>query len=131
MQRLLTAEINEALPESASLNRELLNRFTSIYRSCDQLRAENLPYEQRLRIMEQVHETVIATLFRPGTLAVEELKSFFPTEYAITGCMCMKELSIEVLHVLEGQGVDISSVKLAIPEHFVYPVYKNALRCMR
>lgn len=42
----------------------------------------------------------------------------------------MKELSIEVLHVLEGQGVDISSVKLAIPEHFVYPVYKNALRCM-
>ena len=130
MQRLLTAESNEALPESASLNRELLNRFTSIYRSCDQLRAENLPYEQRLRIMEQVHETVIATLFRPGTLAVEELKSFFPTEYAITGCMCMKELSIEVLHVLEGQGVDISSVKLAIPEHFVYPVYKNALRCM-
>ena len=87
MQRLLTAESNEALPESASLNRELLNRFTSIYRSCDQLRAENLPYEQRLRIME-------------------------------------------VLHVLEGQGVDISSVKLAIPEHFVYPVYKNALRCM-
>lgn len=130
MQRLLTAESNEALPESASLNRELLNRFTSIYRSCDQLRAENLPYEQRLRIMEQVHETVIATLFRSGTLAVEELKSFFPTEYAITGCMCMKELSIEVLHVLEGQGVDISSVKLAIPEHFVYPVYKNALRCM-
>jgi hypothetical protein len=61
MQRLLTAESNEALPESASLNRELLNRFTSIYRSCDQLRAENLPYEQRLRIMEQVHETVIAT----------------------------------------------------------------------
>lgn len=91
MQRLLTAESNEALPESASLNRELLNRFTSIYRSCDQLRAENLPYEQRLRIMEQVHETVIATLFRSGTLAVEELKSFFPTEYAITGCMCMKE----------------------------------------
>lgn len=76
MQRLLTAESNEALPESASLNRELLNRFTSIYRSCDQLRAENLPYEQRLRIMEQVHETVIATLFRSGTLAVEELKSF-------------------------------------------------------
>ena len=130
MQRLLTAESSGELPESASLNRELLNRFTSIYRSCDQLRAENLPYEQRLRIMEQVHETVIATLFRSGTLAVEELKSFFPTEYAITGCMCMKELSIEVLHVLEGQGVDISSVKLAIPEHFVYPVYKNALRCM-
>lgn len=130
MQRLFTAEKNGELPESASLNRELLNRFTSIYRSCDQLRAENLPYEQRLRIMEQVHETVIATLFRPGTLAVEELKPFFPTEYAITGCMCMKELSVEVLNVLEGQGVDISSVKLAIPEHFVYPVYKNALRCM-
>lgn len=130
MQRLLTAESSGELPESASLNRELLNRFTSIYRSCDQLRAENLPYEQRLRIMEQVHETVIATLFRPGTLAVEELKLFFPTEYAITGCMCMKELSVEVLNVLEGQGVDISSVKLAIPEHFVYPVYKNALRCM-
>lgn len=130
MQRLLTAESNEALPESSSLNRELLNRFTSIYRSCDQLRAENLSYEQRLRIMEQVHETVIATLFRPRTLAVEELKSFFPTKYAITGCMSMKELSLEVLHVLEGQGVDISSVKLAIPEQFVYPVYKNALRCL-
>lgn len=130
MQRLLAAESNGGLPESASLNRELLNRFTSIYRSCDQLRAENLPYEQRLRIMEQVHETVMATLFRPGTLSVEELKQFFPMEYAITGCMCMKELSIEVLHVLEGQGIDTSSVKLVMPEHFVYPVYKNALRCM-
>ena len=35
MQRLLTAESNEALPEDFrhSPNRELLNRLTSIYRS--------------------------------------------------------------------------------------------------
>lgn len=130
MQRLFVAESNGKLPESASLNRELLNRFTSIYRSCDQLRAENLSYEQRIKIMEQIHETVIATLFRPKTLTTEELKQLFPTEYAITGCMCMQELSIEVLHVLKRQGIDVTTIKSVIPEHFIFPVYKNALRCI-
>ena len=103
MQRLLTAEKDETeLADSGILSRELLNRFTSIYRSCDQLRAENLPYEQRLVVMEQVHETIMATLFRPGTIGVEELKEIFPMEFSISARMCMQELSLEVLRVLAG-----------------------------
>lgn len=131
MQRLLTAEKDETeLADSGILSRELLTRFTSIYRSCDQLRAENLPYEQRLVVMEQVHETIMATLFRPGTIDVEELKEIFPMEFSISARMCMQELSLEVLRVLEGQGVDVSDIKSVIPEPFVFPVYKNAVRCI-
>lgn len=130
IQRVRTAENNKELPDFGSFNRELLNRFTSIYRICDQLRAENLSYEQRLGVMEQVRETVMATLFRPESMTVTELEGFFPTQYTISGRMCMQELSQEVLQVLEGQGVDVSCIQSVMPESFVFPVYKNALRCI-
>lgn len=129
MQRLFTAESNRELPDINIPERELLNRFTAIYRSCDQLRVENLPYEQRLKIIEQVHETVMATLFRPGMLNKKELGRFFPTKYSIAGRMCMKELSQEVMNVLKDQGVDLSFLSPVMSEQFVFPVYKNVLRC--
>lgn len=130
MHRLLNVERDKELPEGDCLNRESLNRFTLIYHACDCLRAENLPYEQRLGVMEQVHETVMETLFRPDILTKEDLEQFFPAGYVISGRMCMQELSLEVLRVLEGQGVDTSTVKSDMPEDFVFPVYKNALRCI-
>lgn len=130
MQRLFAAESNGELPDSDNFNRELINRFTLIYRSCDRLRAENLSYKQRLGVMDQVHETVMATLFRPATLNVGELKRFFPAGYYISARICMQELSREVLNVLQGQGVDVSSIQSLMPEHFIFPVYKNALRCI-
>lgn len=130
MQRLLTVESDEKHPESKCFDRELLNQFTFIYRACDCLRAENLSYEQRLGVVEQVRETVMTTLFRPGTLGKGELEQFFPSEYTISSRMCMQELSLEVLRVLENQKNDMSAVKSVMAEHFIFPVYKNALRCI-
>lgn len=130
IQRLSMAESNRSLPDIHIPDRELLNRFTAIYRAGDQLRAEHLPDAQRFRIAEQIHETVIAALFRPGTLAKEQLGSFFPTAYSIKGRMCMKELSQEVVGVLESQKVDLSFLNIVVAEQFTFPVYKNLLRCV-
>lgn len=41
---------------------------------------------------------------------------------------CILGLSEEALHLLETQGVNISSVSLLIPDSFSFPVYKNLLR---
>lgn len=130
IQRLSSAESNRELPDTHIPERELLNRFTAIYRASDQLRAEHLSDKQRLSIVEQIHETVIAALFRPGTLSKEKLGALFPTEYSIVGRMNMKELSHEVAAVLEAQKVDVSFLTLDIPDQLVFPVYKNLFRCV-
>ena len=130
IQRLFQAESNRELPDTSIPGRELLNRFTAIYRASDQLRAGNLSEGQRLKIIDQIHETVIAALFRPGTLGKEKLGTFFPTEYSIVGLMNMKELSKEVAAVLEGQKVDLSFLTFDISEQLVFPVYKNLFRCV-
>ncbi len=130
MKLLLNAESRTELPKVVGYDRDLFNRFALIYRSCDQLRAENLSDEQRNRIVELIREMVMATLFYPGTLRMKEFKHLFPSEYFISGRMCIREVSSEVLRVLAGQGVNISAIKSVMSESFVFPVYKNALRCI-
>lgn len=130
MKRLLDTENHRELSGGGCCSRDLLDRFTLIYRSCDQLRAENISSEQRREKVELIRETMMAALFRSDTLCLEEFKQFFPAEFVLSGHMCIREASLEVLGALEKQGVDVSAVKSVMPEHFTFPVYKNALCCI-
>ncbi|MEY8685246.1 helix-turn-helix domain-containing protein [Bacteroides sp. AN502(2024)] len=130
LKRLLHTESQQSVTGHVTYSRELLDSFTLIYHACDQLRAENTSYEQRNQQVELIRETAMATLFRPETLHSEKLKHFYPTTFILSARMCMQELSMEVLHTLQGQGVDTSSLHSSISVGFTFPVYKNALRCI-
>lgn len=130
MQRLLVVENNRELSDTSSQERGTLNTLTIIYRSCDQLRAENLPYSERLKIAEQIHEALVESLFHSSVFSEEEFIKLFPTEYNIVGNMYLKILSQEVVKVLEAQGVNLSILKSNISDDFIFPVYKNVLRCI-
>lgn len=130
LKRLLDTESNKGLSESSSYNRDLLDSFTLIYHACDQLRAENNSYEQRHEQVELIREITMNALFRPSTLYSEKLKHFYPTTFVLSARMCIQELSMEVLRALELGGVNVSPVQSSIPENFIFPVYKNALRCI-
>ena len=113
--------------ETAYTDRRVLEDFTLIYNYCDQLRAENLSYEQCLEKMSLIRETVMTALLNPDTLHLEELKQFFPDRFIVSARMSIQGVSQEVLRTLEEQGIDHSSITSAIPEHITFPVYKNAL----
>lgn len=130
LKRLLNMENNKKASESVDYNRNLLDSCTLIYHACDQLRAENTSYEQRREQVELIRETVMTALFHSETLCSEKLKQFYPTTFVLSARMCMQELSMEVLRVLREQGIDVSPIQSSIPEDFIFPVYKNALRCI-
>ena len=113
--------------ETAYTDRRALEDFTLIYNYCDQLRAENLSYEQSLEKVSLIRETVMTALLNPDTLHLEELKQFFPDRFIVSARMSIQGVSQEVLRTLEEQGIDHSSITSAIPEHITFPVYKNAL----
>ena len=113
--------------ETAYTDRRVLEDFTLIYNYCDQLRAENLSYEQSLEKVSLIRETVMTALLNPDTLHLEELKQFFPDRFIVSARMSIQGVSQEVLRTLEEQGIDHSSITSAIPEHITFPVYKNAL----
>lgn len=130
LKRLLNTESNKEVPERSSYNRDLLDDFTLIYHACDQLRAENTSDKQRREQVELIREIAMSALFRPETLYSEKLKHFYPTTFVLSARMCVQELSMEVLHTLKSEGVDISLVQSSIPGSLTFPVYKNALRCI-
>lgn len=130
MKLLLNPEDRKSVQKSDSYDRDLIHRFTLIYHSCDQLRIDNLSTEQRNKNIDLIREMVLTTLFYPGILCKEDLQHCFPTQYFISGRMCINTLSIEVLRILAGQGIAISGIRSVIPEDFIFPVYKNALRCI-
>ena len=113
--------------ETVYTNRRMLEDFTLIYNYCDQLRAENLSYEQCLEKVSLIRETVMNALLNPDALFLEELKQFFPDRFIVSARMSIQGVSQEVLRTLEEQGIDHSSITSAIPEHITFPVYKNAL----
>lgn len=113
--------------ETAYTDRRVLEDFTLIYNYCDQLRAENLSYEQSLEKVSLIRETVMTALLNPDTLHLEELKQFFPDRFIVSARMSIQGVSQEVLRTLEEQGIDHFSITSAIPEHITFPVYKNAL----
>ena len=113
--------------ETVYTNRRMLEDFTLIYNYCDQLRAENLSYEQCLEKVSLIRETVMTALLNPDTLCLEELKQFFPDRFIVSARMSIQGVSQEVLRTLEEQGIDHSSISSMIPEHLTFPVYKNAL----
>lgn len=113
--------------ETAYTDRRVLEDFTLIYNYCDQLRAEDLSYEQSLEKVSLIRETVMTALLNPDTLHLEELKQFFPDRFIVSARMSIQGVSQEVLRTLEEQGIDHSSITSAIPEHITFPVYKNAL----
>lgn len=113
--------------ETVYTDRRILEDFTLIYNYCDQLRAENLSYEQCLEKVSLIRETVMTALLNPDTLCLEELKQFFPDRFIVSARMSIQGVSQEVLRTLEEQGIDHSSISSMIPEHLTFPVYKNAL----
>ena len=113
--------------ETVYTNRRMLEDFTLIYNYCDQLRAENLSYEQCLEKVSLIRETVMSALLNPDALFLEELKQFFPDRFIVSARMSIQGVSQEVLRTLEEQGIDHSSISSMIPEHLTFPVYKNAL----
>ena len=113
--------------ETVYTNRRMLEDLTLIYNYCDQLRAENLSYEQCLEKVSLIRETVMSALLNPDALFLEELKQFFPDRFIVSARMSIQGVSQEVLRTLEEQGIDHSSISSMIPEHLTFPVYKNAL----
>lgn len=110
-------------------SRDLINAFTTIYQMCDQLRSENTSYEQRCRKIELIRETVMTLLFSSDALSKEEVSQLSPVNFTISGRMCLKEMSEEVLQLFDRRGEDITRVTIEIPESFSFEVYKNAIRC--
>ena len=109
--------------------RDLINTFTIIYQVCDELRAENISYEQRCRKVELIRETVMAVLFSSDALSDEDAKKLAPVHFTISGRMYLKELAEEVLKLFERRGEDTTRINIEIPDSFSFEVYKNALRC--
>ncbi len=106
---------------------DMLDRFTLIYNSCDELRAENITYQQRLDKVSLIRETVMTALLNPNIVHREELKHFFPDKFIISARMSIQGVSQQVLNTLEEQGIKKDSIHSIIPESFIFPVYKNAL----
>ncbi|WP_455961130.1 helix-turn-helix domain-containing protein [Bacteroides bouchesdurhonensis] len=127
MKRLRGTESRQESAGIDSCNRDVLDRFTFIYNFCDQLRTENISYEQRIETVELIRETVMAALLSPDNLNRRELKQFFPDRFIVAARMCIQEVSLAVLHTLKEQGIDSSIVKSVIPKDFTFPIYKNAL----
>ena len=90
--------------ETVYTNRRMLEDFTLIYNYCDQLRAENLSYEQCLEKVSLIRETVMSALLNPDALFLEELKQFFPDRFIVSARMSIQGVSQEVLRTLEEQG---------------------------
>ena len=126
MKRLMETE-SRGKSGTFHTDRKVLEDFTLIYNYCDQLRAENLSYEQCLEKVSLIRETVMTALLNPATLHLEELKQFFPDRFIVSARMSIQGVSQEVLRTLEEQGIDHSSITSVIPEHLTFPVYKNAL----
>ena len=126
MKRLMGTE-SRGKSGTFHTDRKVLDDFTLIYNYCDQLRAENLSYEQCLEKVSLIRETVMTALLNPATLHLEELKQFFPDRFIVSARMSIQGVSQEVLRTLEEQGIDHSSITSVIPEHLTFPVYKNAL----
>ena len=126
MKRLMGTE-SRGKSGTFHTDRKVLEDFTLIYNYCDQLRAENLSYEQCLEKVSLIRETVMTALLNSATLHLEELKQFFPDRFIVSARMSIQGVSQEVLRTLEEQGIDHSSITSVIPEHLTFPVYKNAL----
>lgn len=127
MKCLLATENSQEYSLAACCGRDSILRMTQIYSSCDQLRAENLSYEQRCEKIELIRETVMIDLFNPEILCEENYGQFLPDHFVVSGCMCISEISSKVLCLLMKQGVNMSQVKSVIPDTFTFPVYKNVL----
>ena len=76
--------------ETVYTNRRMLEDFTLIYNYCDQLRAENLSYEQCLEKVSLIRETVMSALLNPDALFLEELKQFFPDRFIVSARIHMQ-----------------------------------------
>ncbi len=63
--------------ETVYTNRRMLEDFTLIYNYCDQLRAENLSYEQCLEKVSLIRETVMSALLNPDALFWKNLNNSF------------------------------------------------------
>lgn len=127
LKRLLDKEKLRKQSGVNGVGDDVLDRFTLIYNSCDELRAENISYEQRLEKVALIRETVMTALLNPDLLQREELKHFFPDKFIVSARMTIQGVSQQVLRTLEEQGIDHSAVQSVIREDFTYPVYKNAL----
>lgn len=127
MMKTLMGTENRRKSGTVHTDRKVLEDFTLIYNYCDQLRAENLSYEQCLEKVSLIRETVMAALLNPDALHLEELKQFFPDRFIVSARMNIQGVSQEVLRTLEEQGIDHSAIQSVIPEHMTFPVYKNAL----
>ena len=79
--------------ETVYTNRRMLEDFTLIYNYCDQLRAENLSYEQCLEKVSLIRETVMSALLNPDALFLEELKQFFPDRFIVSARMSIQGVS--------------------------------------
>ncbi len=130
MRKLLETERRNASLTTGNYKiRELLNNITLIYGACDQLRAENTSYEERCLKVEQIREAIMSLLFSFGQNN-GHLNQLSPIRFSVSGRMSLLELSKEVLRTLDGQGVNISSIRLEISGNFSFQIYKNVMRCI-
>lgn len=121
---------NRALGKFENLHgRDLINAFTTIYSMCDQLRVENISYEQQSQKVELIRETVMELLFASDALSDEEIKKLSPVVFTISAHISLRKLALEILAFLEKRGEDTSKIHIEIPEKFSFEVYKNGLYC--
>ncbi len=90
LKRLLDKEKLRKQSGVNGVGDDVLDRFTLIYNSCDELRAENISYEQRLEKVALIRETVMTALLNPDLLQREELKHFFPDKFIVSARMTIQ-----------------------------------------
>lgn len=133
LKRLMNSEQTSAQTSaqtSGPMNRDMMNVYAMMYRACDTLRTENMPYEQRKEQGEQMREAIMATVFRNECLYDDKLRQFYPVTFVLSARMCIRGLAEEVLQVAQARGLNTEALQLDISRELTFGVYKNALRCL-
>lgn len=130
MKKLMESESrNASLLTNGYKERDLLDNCTLIYQVCDRLRTPGLSEEKREEEIGHIQESVMSLLFGCGIGS--ECSRLLPSlHFSVTGDVFLLKLAEEVLQVLEKEEYDVSLLHHKIPGNLVFPVYKNALRCL-
>lgn len=127
---LLESENKNMSNKSVFSDHDVVERMTSIYYACDQLRAENTTREQSGEIIESIREQVMSVLLPAGIFRKSEYPELTPLRFTIAGLMRIRNISDEVAAMLRARGTELGNIDVDIPETISFPVYKNAFRCL-
>lgn len=119
---------NTAGKQSVANSREVVAGLTAIYRACGRMQTSD-PGSPAGADADAIKETVLSMLMPASRLELAELQNAPSLErFSVCGNVRIKELSDEAMCLSMRQSTELGNIETDIPETFVFPVYKNALR---